>query len=105
MKLKLKKGDVVQVIAGNDKGATGRILDVIAESQRVLVEGVNIRKKHERPSQQNQQGGIVSKEMPIHYSNVMLLDSDKIPTRVGFRVDEKNPELKERYAKTNDKQV
>jgi large subunit ribosomal protein L24 len=105
MKLKLKKGDIVQVITGNDKGATGRILEVYSAKMRVLVEGVNIRKKHERPNQQNQQGGIVSKEMPVHYSNVMLVDSDKNPTRVGIRYDENTPKRKIRYAKTNDKEL
>lgn len=105
VKLKLKKGDVVQVIAGNDKGVSGRILEVYPSEMRVLVEGVNIRKKHERPNQQNQTGGIVSKEMPIHYSNVMLLDSDKNPTRVGIRYDEKDPKRKIRYAKTNDSEI
>ena len=105
MKLKLKKGDIVQVIAGNDKGTTGRILEVYPSQMRVLVEGVNIRKKHERPNQQNQTGGIISKEMPIHYSNVMLLDSDKNPTRVGIRRDENDPKRKVRYAKTNDKEI
>jgi len=103
MKLKLKKGDIVQVITGNDKGASGRILEVYPAKMRVLVEGVNIRKKHERPSQKNQKGGIVSKEMPIDYSNVMLVDSDKNPTRLGIRRVENN--LAVRYAKTNDKQV
>jgi large subunit ribosomal protein L24 len=106
MKLKLKKGDTVQVIAGNDKGATGRILAVYAEKMRVLVEGVNIRKRHERPSQKNQKGGIVSKEMPIAYSNVMLLDSDKNRTRVGLRVEEKGgKDVAVRFAKTNNKEV
>ena len=106
MKLKLKKGDIIQVIAGNDKGATGRILEVFPDKMRVLVEGVNIRKKHERPSQKNQKGGIISKELPIHYSNVMLLDSDKNPTRVGLRTEEKSgKKIAVRYAKTNDKQV
>jgi large subunit ribosomal protein L24 len=105
MKFKLKKGDIVQVITGNDKGATGRILEVYPDKMRVLVEGVNIRKKHERPNQQNQKGGIVSKEMPVHYSNVMLVDSDKNPTRVGIRYDENDPKRKIRYAKTNDKEL
>jgi len=105
IKFKLKKGDVVQVIAGNDKGVTGRILEVYPSKERVLVEGVNIRKKHERPNQRNEVGGIISKEMPIHYSNVMLLDSDKNPTRVGIRFDEKDPKRKVRYAKTNDSEI
>jgi large subunit ribosomal protein L24 len=106
MKLKIKKGDIVQVIAGNDKGVSGRVLEVYPKKMRVLVEGVSIRKKHERPSQRNQQGGIVSKEMPIHYSNVLLQDSEKNPTRVGIKFEEKGG-IKEsvRYAKTNDKQV
>lgn len=105
LKFKLKKGDVVQVISGNDKGVTGRILEVYPSKMRVLVEGVNVRKKHERPNQQNQTGGIVSKEMPIHYSNVMLLDSDKNPTRVGIRFDENDPKRKIRYAKSNDSDI
>jgi len=104
-KMKLKKGDVVQVISGNDKGATGRILEVYASKMRVLVEGVNVRKKHEKPNQQNQTGGIVSKEMPIHYSNVMLLDSDKNPTRIAIRSAENDPKVRKRFAKTNDKEI
>ncbi|MGB9913163.1 MAG: 50S ribosomal protein L24, partial [Candidatus Kapaibacteriota bacterium] len=88
--MKLKKGDLVQVIAGNDKGAIGRILEIYPEKMQVLVEGVNVRKKHSRPTQQNPKGGIISKEMPIHYSNVMILDSDKNPTRIGIRTEEKD---------------
>ena len=73
---------------------------------RILVEGVNIRKKHQRPSQKNQTGGIISKEMPVHYSNVLLIDSDKLPTRAGVRFEEKDgKEITVRYAKTNDKNV
>ncbi len=106
MKLKLKKGDLVQVIAGNDKGAVGRILEIYPDKMRVLVEGVNVRKKHTRPTQQNPKGGIVSKEMPIHYSNVMILDSDKNPTRIGIRIDEKDgKKIKIRYSKKNGKDL
>lgn len=104
MKLKIKKGDIVQVIAGNDNGATGRVLAVYPKRMRILVEGVNIVKKHSRPSQKNQKGGIISKEMPIHYSNVQYLDSDKNPSRLGVRVDEKSGEHI-RYAKSNGKDV
>lgn len=106
MKLKLKKGDLVQVIAGNDKGAVGRILEIYPEKMRVLVEGVNVRKKHMKPTQQNPKGGIVSKEMPIHYSNVMILDSDKNPTRIGIRIEERDGKLiKIRYSKKNGKDL
>ncbi len=106
MKLKLKKGDIVQVIAGNDKGAVGRILEIYPNKMRVLVEGVNIRKKHTRPTQQNPKGGIIGKEMPIHYSNVLILDSDKNPTRIGIRVEEKEGErISVRYSKKNNKDL
>jgi large subunit ribosomal protein L24 len=102
MKLKIKKGDLVKVISGNDKGNTGRVLDINAEKMRILVEGVNIRKKHQRPSQSNQKGGIVSKEMPIHYSNVMVLDSEKHATRIGIKFDERgDKKVPVRYARTN----
>ncbi|MCS7000414.1 MAG: 50S ribosomal protein L24 [Bacteroidota bacterium] len=81
MKLKIKKGDTVMVIAGDDKGKTGRVIAVYPKKMRVLVEGVNVCKKHVRPSPAYPQGGIISKEMPIHYSNVMLVGPDGKPTR------------------------
>ena len=104
MKLKIKKGDIVQVIAGNDLGSTGRVLAVYPEKLTILVEGVNVRKKHTRPSQKNQKGGIVSKEMPVNYSNVQLVDSDKNPTRIGIRMDEKSG-TRVRYALSNGKDL
>jgi large subunit ribosomal protein L24 len=67
----VKTGDLVQVIAGNDKGATGKVLRVIPDRDLVVVEGVNVRRKHVRPSQNNPQGGRLDKEMPIHISNVL----------------------------------
>lgn len=106
MKLKLKKGDIVQVIAGNDRGAVGRILAIYPDKMRVLVEGVNVRKRHTRPTQQNPKGGIISKEMPIHYSNVMILDSDKNPTRIGIRFEERDGRrVAIRYSKKNGKDL
>ncbi len=98
---------MVQVIAGNDKGTTPRrVLLVDAKSMRVLVEGVNIRKRHTRPSQQNPNGGIIEKEMPIHYSNVMLIDSDKKATRVGTKITIENGKRRvARIAKTNNKEI
>ncbi len=106
MKLKIKKGDTVKVIAGNYKGQVGRVLDVDSKKMRILVEQVNIRAKHTKPSQQNQKGGIIHKEMPIHYSNVMMLDSDKEATRIGIREKESNGSIeKVRFARTNKKDL
>lgn len=98
---------MVQVIAGNDKGKTPRrVLLVDDKRMRVLVEGVNIRKKHSRPSQQNPNGGIIEMEMPIHYSNVMLIDSEKKATRVGLKVTVENGKRRvTRIAKTNNKEI
>lgn len=81
----VKKGDKVMVISGKDKGKTGNILASFPKQSRVLVEGINIVKKHAKPSQENPQGGILSQEAPIHVSNVMPIDpkSGK-PTRVGY---------------------
>ncbi len=105
-KMKLKKEDMVMVISGNFKGETGRVLELYPKTQRVLIEGINIRKKHTRPSQQNQKGGILSKELPIHVSNVMLVDSEKNPTRVGFRKEEiEGKTTLVRFAKSNDKKI
>ncbi len=70
----VKKGDTVIVIAGNDKGSTGAVVEVQRDRNRVIVEGVNIRTKHEKPTQQNPQGDRVEREFPIHASNVQLLD-------------------------------
>lgn len=106
MKLKIKKGDTVQVRTGNNKGDTGRVLEVDSVKLRVLVEGINIRKKHTRPSAANQQGGIISKEMPIHYSNVQLVDSDGKPTRAGVKKEEKGGVTTSvRIARSNGKEI
>ncbi len=84
--MKVKKGDTVLVIAGKDKGARGKVIQAYPARDRVLVEGVNRIKKHTRVSQNQrgaQSGGIVTQEAPIHVSNVMVVDSDGKPTRVG----------------------
>jgi large subunit ribosomal protein L24 len=83
MAARIKKDDEVVVISGRDKGARGRVLKVLRDKDKVIVEGVGRVKKHQKPNQQNQQGGIIEKELPIHVSKVMLLDSkaDK-PSRV-----------------------
>jgi len=86
-KFKLKTGDEVIVIAGKDKGRKGRILKIIKAKDRVIVEGVNIIKKHVKPSTENPQGGIEEKEAPIHVSNVSLVDPKTgKPTRVGYEI-------------------
>jgi len=85
----VKKGDKVRVISGKDKGKTGVILASYPKDSRVLVEGVNIVKKHSKPSQVNPQGGIISFEAPIHVSNVMPIDPKSgNPTRVGYKTDD-----------------
>lgn len=87
-KMHVKKGDKVMVIAGKDKGKQGVILEAYPKNSRVLVEGVNIVKKHAKPSQDNPQGGILNQEAPIHSSNVMPIDPKSgEPTRVGYKVD------------------
>jgi large subunit ribosomal protein L24 len=87
-KLHIKKGDTVTVIAGDSKGLKGRVLEVNRESDRALVEGVNMIKKHTKPNAKAPQGGIVEKEAPIHISNLMLVDSKTSkPTRIGRRLN------------------
>jgi large subunit ribosomal protein L24 len=89
--MKVKKGDTVVVIAGKDKGAKGKVIQAYPTRDRVLVEGVNRIKKHTRVSQNQrgaQSGGIVTQEAPIHVSNVMVVDSDGKPTRIGKKLVE-----------------
>lgn len=84
-KLKVKKGDTVTVLTGRDRGAKGEILKVFPEEQRVIVQGVNIVKRHTKPSRMGT-GGIEEKEAPIHISNVAHVDPEtNLPTRVGYR--------------------
>jgi large subunit ribosomal protein L24 len=87
--MKIKKGDTVKVIAGKDKGAEGKVIQVHREDERVVVEGVNRVKKHTRvrtTQRGAKTGGIVTQEAPIHVSNVMVLDADGNPTRVGYQI-------------------
>ena len=104
--MKVKKGDTVLVIAGKDKGAKGKVIHAYPERQRVLVEGVNRIKKHTRVTQTQrgaQSGGIVTQEAPIHVSNVMVVDSDGKPTRVGYRTNDEGKQV--RIARTNGKDI
>ncbi len=85
--MKIRKNDTVIVISGNARGKKGKVLKVFPERERIIVEGVNIIKRHTRPNQRNPQGGIVQREESIHVSNVMLLDpKTNEPTRVGTKL-------------------
>jgi large subunit ribosomal protein L24 len=84
--MKLKKGDPIVVIAGKDKGKEGEIARVLPDHRKVIVNGVNTAKKHQKPRKQTQQAGIIDKDMPIDASNVMYLHKGK-PTRVGYRLE------------------
>ncbi len=85
--MKIRKNDNVIVISGNDKGKTGKVLKVFPKKFRVIVEGINLRKRHTKPSQKSPQGGIIEKEAPINASNVMLLDpKTSEPTRLGSQI-------------------
>jgi large subunit ribosomal protein L24 len=94
----IRKGDVVRVVTGDDKGSTGRVLRVMRDKNKVVVEGINRVYRHLKPSRRNPQGGRLSKEMPVDVSNVMLIDpSSNKPTRIGTRILADGS--KERYAK------
>jgi large subunit ribosomal protein L24 len=86
-KLKIKSGDTVKVIAGDHKGSEGKVLKVLIDKNKAIVEGVNLVKKHMKPSAQSPQGGIVEKEAAIHISNLSLLTANGEETRVGYRME------------------
>ena len=85
-KLNIKKNDKVKVIAGDDRGQEGNVLKVFVDKNKVIVEGVNLVSKHTKPNAANPQGGIVKKEAPIQVSNVMIIDKQNNPTRVGRKI-------------------
>ncbi|MBK7090216.1 MAG: 50S ribosomal protein L24 [bacterium] len=84
--MKIRKGDTVRVLSGKNKGKTARVLMVNPEKMRIWVEGVNLVKRHSRPTQKNPKGGVVEKEGSLHISKVMLVDAKGEPTRVGYHV-------------------
>ena len=96
MAAKIKKGDRVVLLTGRDKGRQGEVLRVFPKEERLIVQGLNLVKRHTRPSQGDPQGGIRTKEAPVHVSNVAYVDRDGQPTRVGFRIE---GDKKVRYAK------
>ncbi|MBV9511174.1 MAG: 50S ribosomal protein L24 [Caulobacteraceae bacterium] len=97
MASKIKKGDRVILLAGRDKGKQGEVLQVMPKEERVVVGGLNLVKRHTRPSQGDPQGGVKTKEAPLHVSNVALVDSNGKATRVGFRLE---GDKKVRFAKS-----
>ncbi len=101
-KLKIKKGDNVRIIAGAHKGSEGEVVRVFPEDNKAIVSGVNVVKKHAKPSAQNPQGGIQEKEAPLHISNLSLLTADGETTRVGFRTE---GDAKVRFAKKNNEVI
>jgi large subunit ribosomal protein L24 len=99
MAARIRKGDRVVVITGKDKGKTGEVIRVIPDENRAVVRGVNVSRRHQRQTA-SAQGGIVSKEMPIHLSNIAIADRDGEPSRVGFKfVGEGEARRKVRFAK------
>jgi large subunit ribosomal protein L24 len=102
LKTRLKKNDRVKVISGNHRGKEGKILKIFRDKKRVIVEGVNIIKRHTRPTQKNPQGGITQKEAPIHISNIMLIDpKSNEPSRIGMQIitDDSGKRKRMRYGK------
>ncbi|MDR2937417.1 MAG: 50S ribosomal protein L24 [Prevotellaceae bacterium] len=103
VKLKIKKGDNVTVIAGDDKGKKGRVLEVLIDENRAIVEGVNMVSKHTKPNAKHPQGGIIKQEAPLQISNLMVNDGEGNPTKVGRRMGEKDKLV--RYAKTTQAEI
>jgi large subunit ribosomal protein L24 len=103
-KLHIKKGDTVMVIAGDDLGSKGRVLEIIRKNERAIVEGVNVIKKHTKPNAKHPQGGIVEKELSIHISNLMLVDPKTgKPTRIGRKLNENGKLV--RYSKKTGEEI
>ncbi|GGG89679.1 50S ribosomal protein L24 [Polaribacter pacificus] len=100
-KLKIKTGDTVKVIAGDHKGSEGKVMQILKEKNRAIVEGVNMISKHTKPSAQSPQGGIVKKEASIDVSNLSLVENG-VATRVGYRTEGEN---KVRFSKKSDKAI
>lgn len=99
-KFHVKKGDKVKVLAGENKGQTGTVIGMLPEKNKALVEGINVVKKHEKPSATSPQGGIIEKEAPIHLSNLMLVDPKSgDATRTGRKADENGKLV--RYSKNS----
>ncbi len=102
-KIHIKKGDTVKVIAGNEKGVTGKVLMIDVKKRRAFVEGINMVSKHTKPNAANPQGGITKKEASIHISNLMIIDGNGNPTRIGRRLNDENRLV--RYSKKTGEEI
>ncbi len=103
-KLHIKKGDTVKVIAGNARGQQGRVLNIDIKKKRAIVEGINIISKHSKPNAANPQGGIIKKEAPINIANLMVIDGQGNPTRIGRKIDKSTGKLV-RYSKKSEEVI
>ncbi len=101
-KTKIKRDDQVMVIAGEHKGSKGKVIKLIRDQNKAIIEGINLIKKHAKPSAQNPQGGIVEKEAPIHISNLSITTAEGEATRIGYRFEDGK---KVRFAKKNNEVV
>ena len=103
-KLHIKKGDTVYVNAGNDRGKTGKVLEMLVDKKRAIVEGINMVSKHTKPNAKHPQGGIIKQEAPIHISNLQVVDPSKgKPTRIGRRLTHSGKLV--RYAKNSGEEI
>lgn len=96
-KLHIKKGDTVKVLAGENKGETGKVIRILTEKNKALVEGINVVKKHNKPTAEKPQGGITEMEAPVHLSNLMYVDANGEASRIGRKQDDKGKMV--RYSK------
>ena len=101
-KFKIRKGDNVRVIAGAQKGNEGKVIKIVSGSNRVIVEGINLVKKHTKPNAQSPQGGIVEKEASIDISNISIVTSDGKTSRIGYRIED---DKKIRYSKKSNETI
>ena len=96
MGLDIKKDDIAMIVAGDDKGKKGRVLRINASDDKLVIEGLNMTKKHLKPSKQHQQGGIIEREAPVHRSNIMLVcPKCEKPTKIGNKILENNKKIRE----------
>lgn len=103
-KLKIRKGDLVQIISGDSKGKQGKVLEVLLQKNRIVVEGANLVSKHTKPNAANPNGGIIKKEASIHVSNLMLVDAKTgKPTRVGRKINDQGKSV--RIAKKSGEEI